>query len=178
MAKTMYWPCLALLAAQVALGGAIREVEVTPDPPENGQQIFTVRLRPAETHHCDLILFDFFYRQEFHWLTDTNPAALKVTEPVFFTRRERDVNLTADLDKPLSFKVPVGLNRLKEIYGKTMFFTNAPVTISRLRMTGQANGETLWQIETETRGLQTVTQAIVAVETPPATNAPVAPAAP
>lgn len=172
MSKLNCWPCVLLLAVQVSLAGAIREVEVTPDPPDNGQQIFTVRLRPAETHHCDLILFDFFYHQEFSWITATNSGAMKVNEPVFFTRRERDVNLTADLDKPLSFKVPVGLDRLREKYGKTMFFTNAPVTISRLRMTGQANGETLWQIETRTRGLQTVTQAIASVESAPATNAP------
>ena len=144
-----------LLIGGTCLGGAIEEVEITPDPPFDGQQVFTVRLRPATTQICDKIVFDCFLRQEFNWELTNQERRVKANEAMF-TYRRKDVKLVEDLDYYISFRVPVSMDKLINIYGVTAFRTNAPVSVTRMRISGIVGHDTVWSFETEAKGLHQI----------------------
>lgn len=138
--------CLAFAVAgvQVTSAGWFREIEVTSEAEAEGKQDITVRLRPDTTHHCDVIEFECVYRQEFPWEDARGKKYTKVHEPVSFIYRRADVKLVNDLDCYISFRVPVDRKDLEARYGNTVFNKQCPITISRVKITGKVNGQTLW----------------------------------
>ena len=145
-----------VLIAVVCLAGGVREVEISYDPPARGQQIYTVRLRPDLTCSYDKILFECVLHQEFQWAVTNEQKRIKIHEPAIFTFRRPDVKLVDDLDCFISFRVPVALEKLKEIYGLTAFRTNVPVTVSRMKISGIVSNQPLWVIDTPAAGFHKV----------------------
>lgn len=136
-----------LMPLPVCGADGIKEAEVTSDPPAGGQQTVTIRLRPSRSHICDRITFDCTLRQEFPWETGWQQKTNRVHEPATFPHRRKEVKLVEDLDCYISFRVPVAMDRLVDIYGTATFNTNYPVTVSRVRITGTVKDETVWSIE-------------------------------
>lgn len=133
------------------LAEPVREIDVSSTPPENGQQTFTIRFTPDETFSCDKVTFDCTYQQAFTNEATGQKRELKTHEPGVFTYRRKDVKMVADLDNYISFRVPISLDRLVEIYGPTAFNTNHPVSVARICIT--ASGEqTTWSCEIPASG--------------------------
>jgi hypothetical protein len=74
------------------------------------------------------------------------------TEPATFVYREKNVRMVAELDKHISFWVPLGMEDIQQAYGK-LFSTNAPVTVARFRITAVSKGENVWSIEVPAGGV-------------------------
>lgn len=140
------------------LAGPLTEVEITPDPVQNGSQILTFRMTPGETRTYDVLVFDCVYHQEFVPKTSDRTDQKKVHEPQAFTVRRRDVKMVEDLDVNISFRVPVDLDRLKEIYGPTAFDPEHPVTISRVKISAMVSGVVVWWYEFEAKGVHRPTE--------------------
>ena len=148
---------VALAAMGFARAGELREIEITPDPPDpRGLQIYTLRLRPDANEECDKIVFECMYHQEFPWDMTNETTRIRVIEPAFFTYQRKDVKLVEDLDYYVSFRVPVGMPLLQEKYGATTFNTNFPVTVSRIKLKATAKGKTIWCYEVAAQGLHDV----------------------
>jgi len=133
--------------------GPLSEVEITPDPVQNGSQIFTFRMTPGETKTYDLLIFDCIYHQEFVPKTSDQVTRKKVHEPEVFTVRRRDVKMIEELDVNISFRVPVDMAKLIEIYGSTAFDPKYPVTVSRIKISAVNGGVVVWWYEFESKGL-------------------------
>ncbi len=149
---------LSLAMPGAALSGPIREIEISPDPVQGGKQVFTVRIRPSETHVCERIVIECAYHQELPWVDASGASYTKTNEPAAFTYRRPDVRLVDDLDCFISFTVPVSLARLRETYGPTLFDPAQPITISRLRIDGISDGVAKWSYVLEARGLHRVAE--------------------
>lgn len=160
---------LALLLASLnraAVADPVREIEISPDPAEGGQQIFNIRIKPGETRSYDRITFDCTYHQEYvSQATDTLGKKI-VNEPASFTYRAREVKLVDDLDRNIAFRVPVGLPKLMDMFGLTAFNTNAPVTISQIRITAFTAEGKAWSYDLKAEGLHKLESA--PAPTPPA----------
>ena len=157
-----------LLASGACMADSLKEIEFTSEPPVNGKQIFTVRMRPAVNQTYEAIVFDCSLSQEFMLDTPDRGRIRKVSEPAVFTYRRKDIKLTEDLDAYVSFRVPVGLDRLRDIYGVNAFTTNSPVFVSRMKISAIANGATAWSLDSEAAGLHAFTNAETAAKSPPA----------
>lgn len=143
---------LGFVSCHIALAEPVREIEITSTPPENGQQTFTVRFTPDETAEYDKVSFDCILQQVFTNQATHQAKGLKIHEPGVFTYRRKDVKMVTDLDAHISFRVPVSLDRLQEIYGQTAFNTNHPVTVARMVIT--ASGPQLnWSCEIPASGI-------------------------
>ena len=142
----------AVLAQEAPQATGIREVVVYRDPPRNGLAVYTVRLTPTETRTYDYLLFDCQLHQEFMFTGTDGRRTLKVIEPVTFTHRERKVKLVAELDKYVSFRVPAEGEELRLAYGQFTFTTNAPVLISRVKITAFADKKPAWTFESDVAG--------------------------
>lgn len=140
-----------LAAAQAA---DIAEVEITADPPAEGHQIYTVRLRPGKTQTLDKVLFECTLRQEFLGAAPGSTNVEKrVIESSVFSYRRREVKLVEDLDCFISFRVPVALARIQEIFGDSAYAPRHPITVSKMRISGLDTADTcIWRFETEARG--------------------------
>ena len=136
--------------------GPVSEIEVTPDPLKNGNQIFTFRFSPAETRTYDVIVFDCTYHQEFPNPSSHQPNAIKIIEPAVFTYRSRDVKMVDSLDCNISFRVPRDIQKLVESYGEHLFNTNYPAIISRIKVTAFEKETALWSYELKPEGLQEI----------------------
>lgn len=148
----MTFVALAALLGSRALAEPVREIEITAVPPENGQQILNVRFTPGQTVTYDKITLDCVLHQEFPSDATHKPKEQKVHEPVVFTYRRKDVKMVEELDVHISFRVPVGMDRLMDIYGLTAFNTNYPVTVSRVVITASAK-EGAWSCEIPATGI-------------------------
>ena len=141
---------LALASLAGAAGGSrpgVRQVWISVDPPRNGQQVLTVRMAPSVTSDYEMLLFRCSLHQEFAWRGTDGKETIRKIDPATFEYRERDVKMVQDLDKYVSFRVPVDLDELRRAYGRTTFATNAPVTISRVKVTAMAGGNDAWSFE-------------------------------
>lgn len=143
---------VSVLAATAVMAEPVREVDVTTDPPENGQQTITIRMTPGETATYDVMAISCVYRQVFTSETSDQTGKTVVHEPEKFVYRRKDFKMVDDLDCHVSFRVPVSLDRLKAIYGDTTFRTNAPVTISRLTISASVNKQVQWSFEIPASG--------------------------
>ena len=159
----------ALALASVAQAAPLKEMEVRSEPVRpDGQQDYTLRLLPRETHQCEDIVVECVYRQEFPWEDFRGRKTVKVLEPITFTFRRHDVRLVNELDAYISFRVPVSLPVLVEKYGSDIFNADAPVTVPRLRVRALRQGAVLWEYEIKTNSLLLETDLAAAA----VTNAP------
>lgn len=141
------------VCAAACQAGPLTEVEITPDPVQNGSQIFTLRMTPGETRDYEALVFDCVYHQEFVPRTSEPSARKKVYEPEVFTVRRRDVKMVEELDVNISFRVPMDLAKLKEMYGDKVFDPAYPVTISRIKVSALKSGVVVWWYEFDAHGL-------------------------
>ena len=140
--------------AVVATAGPVREVEITPDPVQGDQQIFTIRITPGETRVYDKMLFECIYHQEFASQATASQGTQVVHEPESFVYRRRDIKLVDDLDTHISFRVPISHAKLRDMFGLTAFNTNAPVSISRITITAFTTEGKAWALDLKANGLQ------------------------
>lgn len=155
---------LFALSCGTAISEPVRQVEITPDPPDNGQQVFTIRFTPGETKTYDLVTFTCVLRQEFASATTDRRTGNVVHEPESFVYRRKDLKMVDDLDCHVSFRVPVGLDRLKGIYGDTAFYTNAPVTVPRMTIAAFQKKQMIWSFEVPANGIH---KPAITIATPP-----------
>ena len=146
--------CLFLISSNLVHAHPFSEVEVTPDPVKNGQQIFTLRFTPAETYSYEKIVFDCTYHQEFPSQSSHQPTGIKIIEPGVFSYRARDVKMVDSLDCNISFRVPMDVNKLIETYGEHSFKTNFPVVLSKIKVTAFDKETVLWSYDLKPEGLQ------------------------
>jgi hypothetical protein len=147
--------CLLLSLVGLASADPVREVEIVPDPVQDGQQTFDVCLTPGESRTYDKLTFVCVLHQEFPKATTDQRTGLQIHEPAVFTYRRRDVKMVEDLDVHVSFKVPLSLERLKDIYGVTTFNTNYPVTVSKMTISASVKDATVWSFEVKAGGRHT-----------------------
>lgn len=162
--KTLTPSRSALLAAALATGllstalaGAVgvKLVEVTSDPPvASGKQVWSFRFTPAQTRDYEQIVFECVLRQEYTKRGSDGSVRKVSVEPATFVHREKNVRMVEDLDQHISFWVPLGREDIRQAYG-TMFQTNAPVTVSRFKISAIADGQTAWTIEVPNQGVHT-----------------------
>ncbi len=135
-------------AAGVAAATPVREIEVKlDDKPVSGKQVVSVRFTPGETKAYDQLVFDCVLRQEYIQKDSSGRERKRVVEPATFTYREDGVRFVEALDKYVSFWVPVGMDQLKESFGKTLFVGTAPVIIHKVVVRALVNGDPVWTIE-------------------------------
>ena len=155
--KTLFalFAVLALPLAGARAGApAVKEWEMILDPtPVSGKQTLTVRMTPSETIVYDQFVFDCTLRQEYMQESASGALRKRVVEPAVFTYREDNVKFVRDLDKHVSFWVPTGLAEVQLAFGETAFVTNAPVTISKVKVSAKLKGETVWTFESPPSGL-------------------------
>ena len=145
---------LVFIFIQAAQSAPVSEIEVTPDPSKNGQQIFTIRFNPAETRTYDKLVFDCTYRQEYPHTSSHQPAGTKITEPAVFSYRARDVKMVDSLDCNISFRLPLDVQKLQEIYGEHLFNTNYPAVVSKIKVTAFEKETVLWTYDLKPEGVQ------------------------
>ena len=129
-----------------------KEIEITADPPGKDVQIFTFRITPGTTRAYDALAFECRYRQEYLQKRSDGQEVRRVVEPAAYTYREKGVRMVQDLDKYVSFRVPVALEEIHRAYGN-MFATNAPVSISRIRLSAIVGDQPVWTKEFPPAGL-------------------------
>ena len=144
---------LCVAWVKVTGAGPVNEIEVTPDPPKNGQQVFTLRFNPGETMTYAKITFDCTYQQSVPCQTSDQPSGMKIIEPAVFTYRARDVKMDEILDCLVSFRVPLDIHKLEEIYGEHLFNTNYPAVVSKIKVTALKEETVLWSHDLKPEGL-------------------------
>ena len=159
-----------VLAAVSSLAAPVKEWEAREeDAPVSGKQAVSVRFAPGETADYDQLVFDCRLRQEFAKLDSSGQMRRRVIEPVDFTYREDHVRMVADLDKHISFWVPVSYEEVARAFGEQTFVADAPIHVSRIKVTALREGHPVWTLEGEVGRRHRVA---------PATPPPPAPAAP
>jgi len=162
------WLILFLtVISSLANASPVSEIEVTPDPLKNGTQIFTVRFAPGETRTYEKITFDCTYRQVFPNPSSHQSSGNKIIEPAVFTYRSRDVKMVDSLDCNISFRVPIDVQKLQEIYGEHLFNTNYPAVVSRIKVTAFEKEVALWSYELKPEGLHEFPEAPSNLKPPP-----------
>ncbi len=138
-----------LLLAAISAGAAapVREWDARKDgAPADGKQVLSVRLAPTATKEYEMLVFEIPLRQSYERTDSLGKTTRRTTEPAVFVYREKNVRLVQDLDKHISFWVPVALNLVREAFGETLF-VDAPVLIQTVRITAMVNGVKEWTIE-------------------------------
>ena len=142
-----------LMAVSSGWAAGVRLVEVKSDPPApSGKQVWSFRMTPSQTREYDQLVFECVLRQEYDKRGSDGAVRRIVTEPATYVYREKNVRMVAELDKHISFWVPLGKEHIQQAYGK-LFNPNAPVTIARFRITAIENGKEAWTIEVPTSGV-------------------------
>jgi len=109
-------------------------------------------MTPSETREYDQLVFECVLHQEYEKRGSDGSIRRVTTEPATFVYREKNVRMVAELDKHISFWVPLGMEDIQQAYGK-LFSTNAPVTVARFRITAVSKGENVWSIEVPAGGV-------------------------
>ncbi len=157
---------VALMAA-AALAAPVKEWEAhEEDAPVSGKQAVSVRFAPGETADYDQLVFDCRLRQEFSKLDSSGEMRRRVIEPVDFTYREDGVRMVADLDKHISFWVPVSYEEVARAFGEHTFVPDAPIHVSRVKITALRGGQPVWTLEGELGRLHKVTPPPAAPQPP------------
>ena len=123
-------------------------------------------MTPSITKDYDALVFDCTLRQEYTRTGTDGVAHKRVVEPAVFTYRETDARMVEDLDKHVSFRVPVGLDEVRTAFGDTLFVDEAPVTISHITIKAMKDGQVVWQLDSPPYGTHK--------PAPPAASKPVA----
>ena len=141
------------LLSAAAYAGPISEIEINSEPEKDGQRDFSVRFMPGKTHQCDDIVFECVYRQQFPWENLQGKKYTKIYEPVSFTYYSHNVRMVADLDKYISFRVPMSIERLKKAYGEKTFNEKYPVTVGHIKIKALRGKEVIWSYDLEAGGV-------------------------
>ena len=136
---------LAALGALSAQAG-IKELEVTADPPRDGIVQYTCRFAPSVTVTYERIEIEMLYRQHIQLPLPGGGVTNRVHEPVWFKYTEKEPKFVADLDKYISFRVPIDLDRLRMTYGKKAFQVDAAVDISQIKISAYHQGRRVWSV--------------------------------
>jgi hypothetical protein len=145
--KKLLWLAASAALAVSARADWFREIQISSEPEVDGQKDFTVRFTPLQTRAFARFDFECVYRQVFRWKDVDGTTTNRILEPVTFTYQRPDVKTVNDLDLYISFRVPVSLKRLVEIYGPKTFNTTCPVTVDRIRISGHGDDAVLWTYE-------------------------------
>ena len=143
---------LTLTALAATPRSGLREWSVSVEAPVRGRSMVTVRMTPSATREYDAIVFECTLRQEYTRTGSDGVARRRVMEPATFVYRETDARMVEDLDKHVSFRVPVGLEDVRAAYGETLFVDEAPVTISRIVIKAMKDGKVEWQVDSPPSG--------------------------
>ena len=142
-----------LLLAAAALAQPVREAEVTPDPPGEQKQIYTVRFAPGETATYDSLEFECRLEQPVPLPeADGRTVTVQHAIPHPHVHRERNVRMVKDLDCYVSFWVPVGVEELRSRFGLVVK-TNAPAHLAQLKVTAVRDGRPAWTMDLPTNGI-------------------------
>lgn len=148
---------LPLLAACIALAAAaqsVREAEVTPDPPGEQKQIYTVRFAPEVTANYDFLEFECRLEQPVPMPDGKGGTYIKRHAlPHAHLHRERNVRMVKDLDCYVSFWVPRGVDELRERFGIAVVKTNAPAELVGIKLTAVQGGKPAWKMDLPTNGV-------------------------
>lgn len=144
--------CMTTLGAQ-AVQPPLENIEVTAEPPTPLERIvINVRWTPTRSVTYDRIEFECTLRQDVDWpARDGSGVIKKPYEPLSYRYRRETVRMIKDLDQYIQFPVPVGLEELRRSYGATTFPFDAPVRISRIRVTAYLGEERVWVFRHEVR---------------------------
>jgi len=147
--------CMTTLGAQ-ALGPPLEKIEITSEPPTPLERVvINVRWTPTRTVTYDRIEFECTLRQDVDWpARDGSGVIKKPYEPLSYRYRRDSVRLVQDLDQYIHFTVPVGLEELRRSYGATTFPFDAPVRVSRMRVTAYLGNERVWVFRHEVREVE------------------------
>jgi len=179
----MRWISFSLIllgAVGLSVAEPFKEVEVSPQEiTDSWWQDYTIRLKPQESATYDDIVFECVLHQEFPWKNADGEAYTKTNEPAFFTYKRHAVKLVADLDHYISFKIPYGVDHLKQMYGDKLFNADAPVIVSAIRIFGVNGGKRVWKMQVSPTGLcvpkatalvKSATNALASTNAPASTN--------
>lgn len=150
--RPMFTALVALVGAAATSQAGVKLLEVTADPPRDGIVQYTCRFAPTETVDYDRLEFEMLYRQDITLPLPGGGTTNRVHEPVWFKYVERNPRLVADLDKYISFRVPLDLDKLRQTYGRKAFQVDSPVSISRIQITAYHLGQRVWVIREKPPG--------------------------
>lgn len=144
----------SLLIASFALAQPVREAEVTPDPPGDRKQVYTVRFAPGETITYDYLEFTCRLAQPVPLPgPDGRPVIKQHVLPHPHVHRERNVKMVKDLDCYVSFWVPRGVEELRDRFGISVVKTNAAAVLTDLKLTAVQGGRPTWKLDLPTNGV-------------------------
>ncbi len=135
----------------------IKDVSVTADPLTKKQRVVVnIRFMPAETKDYEKVVFQCTLRQIFEMPDASKESGkiIKIYEPVKFEYIRKNVRMVRQLAKYIHFPVPVGLEELRESYGKLTFRRNIPVTVSHVKIIAYIDGKEVWAIEEDVRKVE------------------------
>lgn len=142
--------CAVVLA--VCAADAIREIEIRPDPPKDGQQIFTVRFMPNESAVYDQIVFDCVLQRTLSLLKADGGREEKFINAGKFTARQRNIKMARNIDCYVSFFVRLENMPACDLAGNYQVVTNAPATVERMTIKAYRDKQLVWKVDTDARG--------------------------
>lgn len=149
--------CALLSVHAAGADGWLSTVGITLDPPDGNQQVVSLAIAPVRTATYDRLAFECVYRQEIPWKDERGNATNKVIEPITFTYRRPNVKLVAELDFFCNFRAPHGYAKLTQDFGLSTFSKDGgPITIDRVRVSGEIDNKTVWTHEFKVPGTHTV----------------------
>jgi hypothetical protein len=138
-------PMIALLAALSVRAAMVSEVAISIDEPtEKGRIVVNASLMPLETVEYSKIVFTCTLRQVIKLPAEDGGTQEKIYEPVKFTYNREGERMVKGLRKNIHFPVPVGLDELRDKYGRLTFKFDEPVTVSHVRVEAFVGSEPVW----------------------------------
>lgn len=151
---------LFIAALAVAWGSESLELEIQPDPPNAGKQIFTIRFAPKANLLYDQIVFDCTLQQALVLFTPDGGQENKIYEVGKFAARQRNVKMVKNVDYYISFFVQLGTQRACDIAGDPKTSTNAPITVPRMLITAYRQDQAVWTLDTNAKGKYRVQEGV------------------
>lgn len=139
----------AMVATAVnAENSMVADVEIgIDDPTDKGRILVNASFTPVESADYDKLVFTCTLRQVLEIPAPDGGTIEKIYEPVKFKYTRANETMVKDLRKHIHFPVPVGLEELRDKYGRLTFKFDKPVTVSHVHIDAYADGEIVWQID-------------------------------
>jgi len=136
---------IALCAACTLMAAMVSEVAISIDQPtEKGRIVVNASFTPTETAEYSKIVFTCTLRQVIKLPAEDGGTREKIYEPVKFTYTREGERMVKGLRKHIHFPVPVGLDELRDKYGRLTFKFDEPVTVSHVRVEAFVGSELVW----------------------------------
>ncbi len=142
------WICCLVVLLAVSIGYAedpLKTFSASVDQPERGRQTVTVRMIPSATRTYDELLFEAVLGQRFMFKRADGSRKMRTFKPATFTYRDKNVRLVEDLEKYISFRVPVGQDEAKKAFGVKTFRDGVVIEILEIKIEAKFEGSTLWR---------------------------------